>query len=100
LSASPSLTCHRVDTPQLDSVGGVFNLLSTENITCSFFDNLSKKKLIEGKYKCEGKLANGDGAGVNPQSGKPSSGDKSGASSLSAVNGALGLAAMAAVFLL
>ena len=57
------------------------------------------KKLIEGKFFCKGKLVDPGQQGNKPTS--QSGSDKTGAAtSLSAVNGALGLAAMAAVFLL
>lgn len=91
-----------VETPKLDSVKGAFNLQSTDNITdaCSFYKPLKDKKLIQGKYFCEGKLVDPSVAGSKPTS-QGSGSDKTGAAtSLSAVNGALGLAAMAAVFLL
>jgi hypothetical protein len=80
-----------VETPKLDSVKGAFNLQSTDNITeaCSFYKPLKDKKLVDPSV-----------AGSKPTS-QGSGSDKTGAAtSLSAVNGALGLAAMAAVFLL
>ena len=85
----------------LDSVKGAFNLQSTDNITatCAFYQPLKSKKLIQGGYKCEGKLIDpaGEGHTGTKQGG---SSDKTGAATtLSAVNGALGLAAMAAVLL-
>jgi hypothetical protein len=89
-----------VTSPKLNSVLGAFNIQSSENITesCSFYKPLKDKKFIKGKYLCEGKLANPDVAGTNPSK---QNGDKTGAAStLSAMNGALGLAAMAAVVLL
>jgi len=90
-----------VETPVLDSVKGAFNLQSTDNVTatCAFYQPLKSKKLIQGGYKCVGKLIDpaGEGHTGTKQGG---SGDKTGAATtLSAVNGALGLAAMAAVLL-
>ncbi|KAF3007791.1 hypothetical protein E8E13_010370 [Curvularia kusanoi] len=90
-----------VETPSLDSVKGTFNLQSTGNVneSCAFYQPLKDKKLIEGKYFCKGKLVDPGMQGSTPKS--QSGSDKTGAAtSLSAVNGALGLAAMAAVFLL
>ncbi|KAF1940167.1 hypothetical protein EJ02DRAFT_456226 [Clathrospora elynae] len=89
-----------VETPELNSVKGAFNLQSTDNVTesCSFYKPLHDKKFIQGGYKCEGKLVDPAGQG---HTGTKQPGDKTGAAtSLSAVNGALGLAAMAAVLLL
>jgi hypothetical protein len=91
-----------VQTPVLDSVKGAFNLQSTDNITstCAFYQPLKAKKLIQGGYKCEGKLIDPAGQGHSGTKQPGGSGDKSGAATtLSAVNGALGLAAMAAVLL-
>lgn len=88
-----------VSTPQLNDVRGTFNIQSSENITesCNFYKNLKSKKLIAGSYKCDGTLSN---PGMQGTSGGTSTADKKGAATtLSAVNGALGLAAMAAVFL-
>ncbi|KAF2035566.1 hypothetical protein EK21DRAFT_96778 [Setomelanomma holmii] len=89
-----------VETPKLNNVKGAFNLQSSENITeaCNFYQPLKDKKLILGKYLCKGKLVDPSVAGTTP---KEQGGSKaSAASTLSATNGALGLAAMAAVFLL
>jgi hypothetical protein len=90
-----------VSTPKLNSVSGAFNLQSTDNVTetCATYKPLKEKKLIEGGYRCEGKLI--DPAGEGHKGTKQGDGDKTGAATtLSAVNGALGLAAMAAVLLL
>lgn len=91
-----------VETPELDSVKGAFNLQSTGNITeaCAFYKPLKDKKLIQGKYFCQGKLVDPGQQGSNPTSQSGSDTKTGAATSLSAVNGALGLAAMAAVFLL
>ncbi|KAF1928736.1 GPI-anchored cell wall organization protein Ecm33 [Didymella exigua CBS 183.55] len=91
-----------VETPELDSVKGAFNLQSTGNITeaCAFYKPLQEKKLIQGKYFCQGKLVDPSTAGSKPTSQSGSDSKTGAATSLSAVNGALGLAAMAAVFLL
>lgn len=91
-----------VETPSLDSVKGAFNLQSTGNVTeaCAFYKPLKDKKLIEGKYYCEGKLVNPGQQGSKPTSQSDDNTKTGAAASLSAVNGALGLAAMAAVFLL
>jgi hypothetical protein len=89
----------RVETPKLDEVKGAFNLQSTDNITaaCAFYQPLHDKKLIHGAYFCRGKVEDPGTQGHKP---KDQSGNKTGAgSTLSAVNGALGLAAMAAVLL-
>jgi len=89
----------RVETPKLDDVKGAFNLQSTDNITaaCAFYQPLHDKKLIRGSYFCRGKVEDPGTQGHKP---KDQSGNKTGAgSTLSAVNGALGLAAMAAVLL-
>ncbi|EAT87711.2 hypothetical protein SNOG_05320 [Parastagonospora nodorum SN15] len=90
-----------VSTPKLNNVAGAFNLQSSENMTsvCEPYQELKNKKLIQGKYLCKGKLINPDVAGTNPKS-QGSGGDQSGAATLSAMNGALVLAAMAAVFML
>ncbi|KAH7094581.1 hypothetical protein FB567DRAFT_600189 [Paraphoma chrysanthemicola] len=89
-----------VETPELDNVKGAFNLQSSENITsaCSFYQGLKDKKLVQGKFFCRGVLVDPSTEGTKP---KDQSGAKTGAAStLSAANGALGLAAMAAVLLL
>jgi hypothetical protein len=89
-----------VTSPKLNSVLGAFNIQSSGNVTatCGFFKPLKEKKFIKGKYVCEGTVVNPDVAGTDP---KKQNGDKTGAAStLSAMNGALGLAAMAAVVLL
>lgn len=88
-----------IETPKLDHVEGAFNIQSSENITetCAFYKDLKSKKKIPGKYYCDGGLVNpGTKENSNPTK---QNGDKSAASSLSAVNSALGLAAMAAVIL-
>ncbi|KAJ4317565.1 cell wall protein Ecm33 [Neodidymelliopsis sp. IMI 364377] len=94
-----------VETPELDSVKGAFNLQSTGNVTdacTNFYQPLKDKKLIQGKFYCKGKLVDPGTNGNKPtsQSGGDSSSQTGAATTLSAVNGALGLAAMAAVFLL
>lgn len=91
----------RVETPKLDSVKGAFNLQSTDNVTaaCAFYKPLKDKKLIEGGYFCRGKVEDPGTQGHKPKDQNGST-QKGAASTLSAVNGALGLAAMAAVFLL
>jgi len=91
-----------VATPSLDSVKGTFNLQSTGNVneSCAFYQPLKDKKLIEGKFFCKGKLVDPGQQGNKPTSQSGSSDKTGAATSLSAVNGALGLAAMAAVFLL
>jgi hypothetical protein len=90
----------KVETPKLDDVKGAFNLQSTDNVTeaCAFYKPLKDKKLIRGSYFCRGKVEDPGTEGHKPkdQSGTTANA----ASSLSAVNGALGLAAMAAVLLL
>jgi hypothetical protein len=94
------LICHRVETPALNSVIGAFNIQSSDNVTasCDKYKPLKDKKLIQGSYVCRGKLVNPSTEGTKPTD---QSGDKPGAAStLSATNGALGFAAMAAVFLL
>lgn len=94
-----------VATPQLNNVKGAFNLQSSGqlNNTCNFYKNLHDKKLIQSKnFKCEGTLIDPGQQGHQgtQQSGSGSGGDKKGAApKVSAVNGALGLAAMAAVVL-
>jgi hypothetical protein len=90
----------RVSTPKLESVKGAFNIQSSDNVTdsCGFYQNLSKKKLIQGSYYCRGKLENPSTEGTKPKD--QASAKQGAASTLSAMNGALGLAAMAAVFLL
>lgn len=99
------LTGYRVATPQLNNVKGAFNLQSSGqlNNTCNFYKNLHDKKLIQSKnFKCEGTLIDPGQQGHQgtQQSGSGSGGDKKGAApKVSAVNGALGLAAMAAVVL-
>lgn len=88
----------KVETPKLDDVKGAFNLQSTENVTaaCGFYKPLKDKKLIRGAFFCKGKVEDPGTQGHKP---KDQNGNKSGATALSAVNGALGLAAMAAVLL-
>jgi ribosomal protein L28 len=90
----------KVQTPKLDSVKGTFNLQSSDNVTeaCNFYKPLKDKKLIEGGYFCKGKVADPGTQGHKPtdQSGSK----QNAASGLSAMNGALGLAAMAAVLLI
>jgi hypothetical protein len=89
----------QIETPKLDDVKGAFNLQSTDNVTaaCAFYKPLKDKKLIRGAYFCRGKVEDPGTQGHKP---KDQSGNKTGAgSTLSAVNGALGLAAMAAVLL-
>lgn len=95
------LTSVSVSTPKLDDVKGAFNLQSSENVTeaCAFYKKLQSQKLIRGKYFCEGKLVDPGTAGTDPTKQSDSKTEKGAASSLSAVNGALGLAAMAAVIL-
>jgi hypothetical protein len=91
-----------VSTPKLNSVSGAFNLQSTDNITatCATYKPLKDKKLIEGGYKCEGKLIDPAGEGHKGTKQGGSGDDSTGAAStLSAATGALGLAAMAAVLL-
>ncbi|KAI8934427.1 hypothetical protein NX059_009161 [Plenodomus lindquistii] len=93
----------KVETPKLDDVAGAFNLQSTDNVTaaCSFYKPLKDKKLIRGGYFCRGKVEDPGEEGHKPtdQSGSGSS-SQTGAASSSAVNGALGLAALAAVLIL
>jgi hypothetical protein len=68
-------------------------------MTCSFYDKMHDKKTIKGKYKCAATLAAPAGEGSNSGDNGGGNSKPSAASSLSAVNGALGLAAMAAVLL-
>lgn len=92
-----------VETPALDSVKGAFNLQSTGNVSdacANFYKPLKDKKLIQGKFYCEGKLVNPGTNGNKPTSQSDSNTQTGAATTLSAVNGAFGLAAMAAVFLL
>ncbi|KAF2848901.1 hypothetical protein T440DRAFT_400205 [Plenodomus tracheiphilus IPT5] len=93
----------KVSTPKLDDVAGAFNLQSTGNVTaaCAFYKPLKDKKLIRGGYFCRGAVADPGQEGHKPtdQSGSSGSG-QTGAASSSAVNGALGLAALAAVLLI
>ncbi|KAH7389574.1 hypothetical protein DE146DRAFT_701007 [Phaeosphaeria sp. MPI-PUGE-AT-0046c] len=88
----------KVETPNLKSVSGAFNLQTSSEFDCKFFQNLKNKKLIEGKYYCNGSLSNPDVAGGSTPKGQ--TGNKSAASTISTANAALGLAAMAAIFLL
>jgi len=91
-----------VSTPKLNSVSGAFNLQSTDNVTatCATYKRPKDKKLIEGGYKCEGKLIDPAGEGHKGTKQGGSGSDSTGAAStLSAATGALGLAAMAAVLL-
>lgn len=92
-----------VQTPKLDDVAGAFNLQSTDNVTaaCAFYKPLKDRKLIRGGYFCRGKVEDPGQEGHKPtdQNGNGSSG-QTGAASSSAVNGALGLAALAAVLLI
>ncbi|KAH7401628.1 hypothetical protein BKA66DRAFT_508123 [Pyrenochaeta sp. MPI-SDFR-AT-0127] len=89
----------KVETPKLEFVKGAFNLQSTDNVTsaCSFYKSMKDKKNIQGLFVCVGKVEDPGTEGHKP---KNQGSNKTGAaSSLSAVNGALGLAAMAAVLL-
>lgn len=92
-----------VSTPELNNVKGAFNLQSSGqlNDTCDFYKNLHDKKLIQSKnFKCEGTLIDPGQQGHQGTQQNGSGGDKKGAApKVSAVNGALGLAAMAAVVL-
>jgi hypothetical protein len=90
----------KIATPKLDTVKGAFNIQSSDNVTdsCPFYQNLKNKKLIQGAFLCKGKLENPSTEGTKPK--EQGGGSKNGASTLSAMNGALGLAAMAAVFLI
>ncbi|KAH6639767.1 hypothetical protein C7974DRAFT_373961 [Boeremia exigua] len=93
----------KVETPSLELVEGTFNLQSTDNVTeaCAFYQPLQKKDAIKGKFFCKGKLVDPGQQGSKPTEQSGNSNSQTGAAtSLSAVNGALGLAAMAAVFLL
>ncbi|KAF1834974.1 GPI-anchored cell wall organization protein Ecm33 [Decorospora gaudefroyi] len=88
-----------VETPALDTLKGAFNLQSSENVneTCAFYEGLRDEKAIRGKYECKGRLID---PGEEGHKGTSKGNDPEGAaSSLSAVNGALGLAAVAAVLL-
>jgi hypothetical protein len=87
-----------VKTPQLESVKGTFRLRSTDNITedCKTYKDA---KLTKGKFACDGKVVDPDSKSNDKKDGSGS--DSTGAAStLNAVNGAFGLAAMAAVLLL
>jgi uncharacterized alkaline shock family protein YloU len=89
-----------VSTPKLDNVKGAFNLQSSAqlNDTCDFYKDLHSKKLIQSKdFTCEGTLIDPGQQGHEGTKQSGSGAQKGAASSLSPVNGALGLAAMAAV---
>jgi hypothetical protein len=90
-----------VETDKLNFVKGAFNLQSTSNVSesCDFYKGLKDKKIIGGKYFCRGKVEDPGEAGHKPTD-QDGSKKASSATTLSAVNGAFGLAAMAAVFLL
>jgi hypothetical protein len=90
-----------VETEKLNFVKGAFNLQSTGNVSesCDFYKALKDKKIIGGKYFCRGKVEDPGEAGHKPTD-QDGSKKASSATTLSAVNGAFGLAAMAAVFLL
>lgn len=89
-----------VETPKLDDVAGAFNLQSTDNVTaaCDYYKPLKNKKLIRGGFYCVGKVVDPGEEGHKPK-GQSGSDDQTGAATSSAVNGALGLAALAAVLL-
>jgi len=90
----------KVASPKLESVKGTFNVQSSDNLTesCNFYQNLKNKKYIEGGYVCRGKLVDPGTQGHKP---KDQAGNKqNAAATLSGINGALGLAAMVAVFLI
>jgi len=91
-----------VETPKLNDVAGAFNLQSTDNVTaaCAFYQPLKDKKLIRGGFFCRGKVADPGQQGHKPTDQSGTGKKSSGASSSSAVNGALGLAALAAVLLI
>lgn len=92
-----------VETPKLDDVRGTFNLQSTGNVTedCAFYKNLKDDKKIQGPFFCKGRVIDPGQEGHKPEEQEDSGEEKEGAaSSLSAQNGALGLAALAAVLLL
>jgi hypothetical protein len=94
------LTSNSIETEKLNFVKGAFNLQSTSNVSeaCDYYQGLKDKKIINGKFFCRGKVEDPGEEGHKPtdQGGKKASS----ATTLSAVNGAFGLAAMAAVFLL
>lgn len=56
--------------------------------------------MIQGKYLCKGQLDNPSTEGTRGNEQGSDSSKQGAASTLSAMNGALGLAAMAAVFLI
>lgn len=89
-----------IETAKLNYVKGAFNLQSTSNVSeaCDYYQGLKDKKIIGGKFFCRGKVEDPGEAGHKPTD--QSASKKSSATTLSAVNGAFGLAAMAAVFLL
>lgn len=90
-----------VETPKLDDVAGAFNLQSTDNVTeaCGFYKPLKDKKLIRGGFFCRGKVEDPGEEGHKPKDQDGNSNNQSGGASTSAVNGALGLAALALVLL-
>lgn len=65
---------------------------------CAFYKPLKDKKLIRGGYFCRGKVEDPGQEGHKPKDQSGSTGQSGGATA-SAVNGALGLAALAAVLL-
>ncbi|KAF2872556.1 hypothetical protein BDV95DRAFT_570058 [Massariosphaeria phaeospora] len=91
----------KVETPKLADVKGAFNLQSTGDVTeaCNGYKSMKDKKAIKGKYFCEGKVETPGGEGTG-SAGKNNDDKEGAASSLNVQNGALALAAMAAVFLI
>ena len=91
----------KVETPKLKNVTGTFNLQSTADISAAcndFYQPLKDKKGIRGKFTCKGELVDPKTEG---KTGTSKNNDKEGAApSVYAQNGALALAALAAVFLL
>lgn len=90
-----------VASPKLEQVKGAFNIQSSENITetCNPYEKLRDKKLIQGKFLCRGDLDNPSTEGTKPKD-KNGNDQEGAAATLSAMNSALGLAALAAVILL
>lgn len=96
------LTIFRVDFPKINDVKGTFNLQSTsdiEKICSDTFEPLHDKNKLKGnKFVCKGDVDNPGTAGSTPTGSNAK--ETGAASALNAHNGALGLAGLAAVFLL
>ncbi|KAF2117768.1 GPI-anchored cell wall organization protein Ecm33 [Lophiotrema nucula] len=93
----------KLEIPALNDVKGAFNVQSTGDVqqTCdSDFKPLKDKGKIQGKYFCQGSVANPGGEGTTPVATGAGAKKTGAASSLNVDANALGLIGLAAAFLL